>query len=448
MADMQSSLFLLGDHLGGYYPHSSFLALSRNAPFKWKMNPKSDIFRAQFKYSSSLRSREIRLLDLEWGRLNQSIRFSLRTYPLDSTPDYIALSYTWGDPKDTVPVLCDGKTMNVTRNLDEALRQLRESRKALTKEASREHSFNQLLFFWVDAVCINQEDSEEKAYQVRLMWNIYHHAHLVVAWLGKQDKTCKNGVELLDKMNDFYTYELSRLDKGLESREDNQVLSMSAADKFGFPHFISEQWDCLFDILTRQWFSRVWIIQELVASRKCIFLLGCNIITSDRILRVGRLIEEKKFFSSLRNFRRERVLASNIASMDVLKRADGHHADLLELLWSTHPFRATNPRDRVFALLNMASLDSESISSLIDYKLHSHEVFTNTARLCLQRGSLDVLSYAQAFGDLYSLPSWVPHWGASDYSYEPLIRGLNPTSPSTPVRDVEECSWIVEDEVS
>jgi hypothetical protein len=83
------------------------------------------------------------------------------------------------------------------------------------------------------------------------------------------------------------------------------------------------------------------------------------------------------------------------------------------------------------------------ISDLIDYKSNKHQVLINTAKLSLKQGSLDVLSFAQAYGDLYSLPSWVPYWMASDYSYIPLIRSWNvlfPHQHSIPARPYHDIS--------
>jgi hypothetical protein len=123
--------------------------------------------------------------------------------------------------------------------------------------------------------------------------------------------------------------------------------------------------------------------------------------------------------------------------------------DLLKLLWSTHLFKATDPRDRVFALVHMANeMTPDMISDLIDYRLDTHEVLNKTATISLYEGSLDVLSFAQAFGDLYSLPSWVPYWAASDYSYIPLILSRNVFVPHPHATPVESYYHIEANHVS
>jgi hypothetical protein len=83
---------------------------------------------------------------------------------------YKALSYTWGNMNDTVPIILNGRTFLVTRNLEKAPRRLR--------------SLKQDSVFWIDAICINQTDIAERTQQVRLMRTIYEKAEEVFVWLG------------------------------------------------------------------------------------------------------------------------------------------------------------------------------------------------------------------------------------------------------------------------
>ncbi|KAH9215457.1 heterokaryon incompatibility, partial [Leptodontidium sp. 2 PMI_412] len=172
----------------------------------------------------------IRLLDIQPGQGEDIIHIGLCTYPLDCAPSYVALSYTWGDANHTSAILCQGQTLFVTRNLKEALWQLRESHDIFAGRACARSDRNKSPYFWIDAVCINQNDDEEKNQQVKLMWEIYSRAAFVIVWLGKQDEFTKS-------------------------------------ETLGLPGFISQGWDHLFSVLSRPWFSRVWVIQELVAAK-------------------------------------------------------------------------------------------------------------------------------------------------------------------------------------
>ena len=82
---------------------------------------------------------------------------------------YEALSYTWGDTSHLAAIKVDGSIFPVTRNLESALRALRDTENAKV--------------LWVDAMCINQADIKELGEQLRIMWDIYSSAELEVVWL-------------------------------------------------------------------------------------------------------------------------------------------------------------------------------------------------------------------------------------------------------------------------
>ncbi|KAH6852765.1 heterokaryon incompatibility, partial [Alternaria alternata] len=82
-----------------------------------------------------------------------------------------ALSYVWGSQEDLKQIMCNNVSLSVTKNLFEALTALRDD-------------VDEDRYLCVDAVCINQNDSAEKAVQVRNMLTIYEKAARVIAWLG------------------------------------------------------------------------------------------------------------------------------------------------------------------------------------------------------------------------------------------------------------------------
>lgn len=126
-------------------------------------------------YSSLDHSRaEIRLLTiLPASPTCPNLRCTLRTVSLDDQPSFRALSYTWGDATITEPIAIDGRTISVTVNLKKALRRLRHTREPFE--------------IWADAVCINQNDDNEKGSQIPLMGRLYSEASLVIVWLGDEN---------------------------------------------------------------------------------------------------------------------------------------------------------------------------------------------------------------------------------------------------------------------
>ena len=77
---------------------------------------------------------------------------------IDKPPWYLALSYAWGDPAITAPIFLDDREIQVTTNLESALRHM---------------SVDCNLSLWIDAICINQAFSEERGLQIQLMQEIY-----------------------------------------------------------------------------------------------------------------------------------------------------------------------------------------------------------------------------------------------------------------------------------
>lgn len=109
----------------------------------------------------------IRLLLLKPDQPDRPIRCTISTgLAADWAKQYFALSYTWGSKDDMQEVICNGSPMKVTRSLFDAL-----------------HSFRQIeepIRLWVDALCINQQNDEERGQVVKTMTEIYRNASFVI----------------------------------------------------------------------------------------------------------------------------------------------------------------------------------------------------------------------------------------------------------------------------
>ncbi|KAF1937176.1 HET-domain-containing protein, partial [Clathrospora elynae] len=113
---------------------------------------------------------EILLVKLQPGRWTDPIVCELTNAQLDFAK-YQALSYVWGSPRATRSIRLDGPTYPVTSNLESELRHQRER-------------FGDELVLWVDALCINQEDVEERTQQVQLMGLMYDKCTEGIVYLG------------------------------------------------------------------------------------------------------------------------------------------------------------------------------------------------------------------------------------------------------------------------
>lgn len=125
----------------------------------------------------------IRLLELLPGQLEDSLQCTLRAYDLAHAPTYEALSYCWGPASSLLPITIDGDSLMVTPNLRSALRHLRRTDYART--------------LWIDAICINQDDVEERGAQVAIMADIYRNAAQTVIWLGPSESHSRQALRTL-----------------------------------------------------------------------------------------------------------------------------------------------------------------------------------------------------------------------------------------------------------
>ena len=132
--------------------------------------PKLSSYKALDELLDELRN-EIRLLDLHgYDYASGTVRASLRHVSLDDDPEYVALSYCWGPPIPERKVDVNSESATIRPNLHGLLVALCERNGSNT--------------FWLDALCINQGDNEEKSSQVAKMADIYTRAKCVIAWLG------------------------------------------------------------------------------------------------------------------------------------------------------------------------------------------------------------------------------------------------------------------------
>ncbi|KAH9203347.1 heterokaryon incompatibility, partial [Leptodontidium sp. 2 PMI_412] len=116
----------------------------------------------------------------------------LSTVSLDDSPQFIALSYVWGDAAITEDIMVNGITMPVTVNLSSALKHVGKHWQK-TFRGRKSSSFQ----LWVDALCINQLDILERKEQILLMRLIYTSAELVLGWLGPEDEQVPLALETL-----------------------------------------------------------------------------------------------------------------------------------------------------------------------------------------------------------------------------------------------------------
>jgi hypothetical protein len=424
--------------------------------------------RATFRYSNSLSDRQLRLLNLNFGHGDEIISLDIRTYRLDDHPQYIALSYTWGDPDDTVPVLCNGRVIAVTRNLKEALWQFREDRKRLIRPKSSTMSRSHILHLWIDAICIDQTNNKEKSFQVGLMAEIYQWACHVFVWLGPADKSSDLAIRCINTIGS--TAEAYRIEHAVEAyhkiwHEMTFVLGgiqrlfpvdLVILDVDGSLFTVSSKaFQVLFDMVSgwrsqsnllpiaelkkffaRSWWTRMWVLQEITLSRDTHFVCGAQRLSKTRCdvfihmytaLWMILTTASQRDQTSLNQYQRDIIMGMFHHRPNILLSMPRIHHEsrfpLAALLRATcvgsinlnrhgpHNLESTKPEDKVFALLGLAADRSEleRFGVVPNYDISYEQTYATTMAALLRQGHISLLSMCQTPRSP-DLPSWVPDW--------------------------------------
>ena len=414
-----------------------------------------------YQYRDLPSQNSIRLLQIV-SRVDEPIRLSLKTVShLDhDVKPYDCLSYTWADPlyhKLSAPSLirrttgdlnvnveCDGKALQITENLKEALLQL--TRNGISSNpGDRVHWWRQTLI-WIDAVCINQKNSDEKGSQVQLMSKIYRLARTVIVWLGVGDmhtnvtdsegKIIKDikgpAIEVVDRLASIPLEKRHvEIPRDLEDPEVYRIL--------GIEYIEPQSWLSYGAFLQRTWFSRVWVIQETFFAQKIVVFCGSlalawsDITVGTHVLRntgLGDLLMIKvkeatnqlnTSMSSIGNVVENQSIFENM-------RAKPDSLILEKLLAYSRYFNATQNKDHIYALLGMWKQSLihktalETITPKYEEEVSVEHVFTEASWAVLsEMADLNILSLVedQSVRTLHNLPSWVP-----DYSVTPLAYPL------------------------
>jgi hypothetical protein len=355
-----------------------------------------------FQYTALSRAtHEIRLLQLASNPHPSQevfpVQCTIHQFPLDSTPPYQALSYTWGKEADYPPfMLLEGCEFSIRPNLHSALYQIRSS-----------HSAPEYL--WIDAICINQDDTEEKNSQVSLMKEIFRYAKRVIVWLGPANILSGDAFALLHLL------------------EVSQSSAQQVEEIIQDPDR-AEEWRALIDLFQRAYWRRAWVIQEVQVAKRITVLCGDDEIEWDNLLRIQRMLWDEHA-ASLFVLAQSRTWLQNLhywirgrgaRGLDHLPQSP--QGDLFRTLLFHRLKEATDPRDKVYSLLGLTSASDEIE---VNYRRDVKKVYIDTATYVIRTsGKLDVLWAVPPHRDRFSLPSWVPDWSIDEDLQAEMAWGL------------------------
>jgi hypothetical protein len=200
---------------------------------------------------------EFRTVSIQPGIFEDELKCFLNctsTGPEINKDEYCALSYTWGSQDNLARIYLNSVEVPVTQNLLTALRHIR-------------HQTERRIFF-IDSLCIDQDDAQEKNVQVRSMWSIYKHASKVVVFLGEKGTYTSTAFEWITALGGWLaSLPISKR----RYRYTNAPRSIKA------PEYALARLG-LHDILQRPWWTRVWIIQEVAVASTVSVMCGYDTV--------------------------------------------------------------------------------------------------------------------------------------------------------------------------
>ncbi|PSN66988.1 HET-domain-containing protein [Corynespora cassiicola Philippines] len=341
--------------------------------------------------------------------------------------EYDALSYVWGFPELRETINVNGEDVPATMNLESALRRVRNAEKA------------DLL--WVDAICINQKDIEERNAQVMRMKEIYNKSRKVMVWLSDclmdrklgeeeddedwQEQWVQESEDAISLLSTIHA--MARTGR-MRGKPNPYLMMVEDPPPFedpktkGLPGLPDAEWGNLRSFLNSPWFGRVWIIQEVAASKDATLMIGKTASIQWTHLAIAAIwLLSQNYADHIWGLE----TLWNILLIDTCRSAP--REPLLRRLNPTSTFHSTMPHDKIYALLGM-TLEGRQLERFprlrVDYGRDWRELFRDVVRHCMEtpgsfskKPSLHVLSQVRhepnddgEFMWDAEQSSWVPSW--------------------------------------
>ncbi|KAJ8126249.1 hypothetical protein O1611_g7388 [Lasiodiplodia mahajangana] len=408
------------------------------------------------------KAQTIRLIELLPGDFStlpiycQLVEEDLATYP-----SYKALSYSWKNGDDTSPdeaIFCNSKLIYVSANLHAALRRLRAP--------------DAVVRIWIDAICINQQDYAERAYQVGMMRDIYQNSSEVLIWLGESgpedhmgdwiwgntggadgDDAQLRGTHENPNIVQWFgdTKDIPKLKAYFSSAVGKERALRFQGKKFdifgafcvlhllasGVP--VDKIWhlrhvscstgivDGLNAIMDKAWWKRIWVVQETVVAKKLAVYYG-NFCAPWRLFALAAVEYDtcrirdnfNSILSHLKSGHSLMQFTRVIMEIESTRRNWEKRAPMVPLT-VLRKFRsrlATDPRDKVFAVLGLIrSWGREKSGQAIrgitpDYAIRDDHIFLKTTVLLIRntRSLAPMAGTLQGNSGISLMPSWVTDW--------------------------------------
>lgn len=365
------------------------------------------------------------------------------SYLQSSIPIYDAVSYSWADEKRTANITINGALFKVTPSVQDVLRQIR------LPDTDR--------LLWIDLICIDQDNAEEKASQVQRMKDIFGQARSVIVSLGPHhvDGYHKSARQLKPRLDILKQSSSSPnlLKQGVLKKEAPFLLR-SKQEAF---KLLDSQWAALrtrlhwtwnrtdennlLALLNHRWFTRVWVVQEVHAAKEVVIICGDSSIDGKHIGKLcdPDLQDEIKSDKIKQKLKKMSPLLEYMCKSPPSRRED--FPELLTVLQRFRHLSATLPHDKIFALLAMSRDGTSEESLQPNYTISVTKLYQNVAKyMILRYREPTLLTYlgpiitqqaaARTRMSLlhdkeHLLPSWCPDWRGLQYQDPQIVESPN-----------------------
>lgn len=328
---------------------------------------------------------EIRILGLCPGEADGPIHCKYHVVRLDDLKlSYETLSYAWhddgNDGTSSSTIYIDKKSVEVSRTLYRAVKRLRQ--------------IHNMRYLWIDAICINQADDREKTQQVNMMRRIYSQCDQCVIWLGSLGST-----------------------SSVDAQAALDTITWIAGEQTETPQWIRDASrrngaaSALKTLITAPWWNRIWTVQEAILPPQAILYWGPLQLPWNLLHQAAQKMVEGGAPGGIPGeFDKNSSLGDVCAALSGLRFSP--HESLLHLLWRWRYRRATDPRDKVYALMGIRDDLAQTTMRSCDYEVDVVALYSRvTADLINLNGDLEVLIGRRGEKSLYEgLPSWAVDW--------------------------------------
>ncbi|KAI0401286.1 heterokaryon incompatibility protein-domain-containing protein [Xylaria palmicola] len=417
--------------------------------------------------SKETSSTKIRVLHLAPGSGESCIEGNLEVRDLEFGQIDEALSYVWGTSRDSKLIRINGQPFAITQSLHTILVSLRDQHVKRT--------------IWIDAICINQSDSDEKAHQVQHMGEIYSTAKKTTIWLS--DRTPESSytshtTSVLSRRTNNISDVLAPLPKEFHGFVADQydlvsilakLPELDPSKKVGKQHLalFTNLAQCMNAIMACEWWERVWTIQEAtLPPQHPQFIYHGHVFSYEDFKNAEEYI--KNFISRIQEESPEKIIRRECVTVDE-SNIFARNTLLQQVYWQTYnsgpllgelrpaelspmryleryqihwllcksaAYKATDPRDKYFALQGLLPR-SKGALVYVDYSKSKEAIFkratarcynasirldmTSTFNLLVEKSqeATDQMASSYAGADYTQCgPSWV-----HDFTYSDVVQG-------------------------